>query len=75
MRRGENPSRVLQGVHEAVDELNSSSLPPGVRMVPIYDRTDLVANTLRTVTHTLIEGLVIVLIVLFFSSAVHGRRC
>jgi cobalt-zinc-cadmium resistance protein CzcA len=66
MRRGENPSRVLQGVHEAVDELNSSGLPPGVRMVPIYDRTDLVANTLRTVTHTLIEGLVIVLIVLFF---------
>jgi cobalt-zinc-cadmium resistance protein CzcA len=66
MRRGENPSRVLRGLHDAVDELNASGLPPGVRMVPIYDRTDLVANTLRTVTHTLAEGLVIVLIVLFF---------
>ncbi|HMB81349.1 MAG TPA: efflux RND transporter permease subunit, partial [Vicinamibacterales bacterium] len=66
MRRGENPSAVLQGVHAAVDELNASGLPPGVRMVPIYDRTDLVGNTLRTVTHTLIEGLIIVLIVLFF---------
>src|SRR5476649_324342 len=61
MRRGENPSAVLQGVHAAVDELNASGLPPGVRMVPIYDRTDLVGNTLRTVTHTLIEGLIIVL--------------
>jgi cobalt-zinc-cadmium resistance protein CzcA len=66
MRRGENPSQVLQGVHAAVDELNASGLPPGVRMATIYDRTDLVANTLRTVSHTLIEGLVIVLIVLFF---------
>src|SRR5438128_8608755 len=41
MRRGENPSEVLRGVHEAVDELNASGLPAGVKMVPIYDRTDL----------------------------------
>ena len=33
MRRGENPSEVLDGIHEAVDELNASGLPPGVRMV------------------------------------------
>ena len=66
MRRGENPSAVLQGVHEAVDELNASGLPPGVSLVPIYDRTDLVGNTLRTVTHTLLEGLLIVVLVLFF---------
>ena len=65
MRRGENPSQVLTGIHEAVEELNGSGLPSGVRMVPIYDRTDLVNNTLGTVTHTLIEGLVIVLAVLF----------
>src|SRR4029077_1566222 len=65
MRRGENPTQVLDGVHEAVDELNASGLPKGVRLTPIYDRTDLVNNTLATVTHTLIEGLVIVLTVLF----------
>ena len=65
MRRGENPSEVLNGIHEAVQELNASGLPAGVRMVPIYDRTDLVNNTLHTVTHTLLEGLVIVLAVLF----------
>jgi heavy metal efflux system protein len=65
MRRGENPSEVLRGIHEAVAELNASGLPSGVKMVTIYDRTDLVDNTLHTVTHTLLEGLVIVLAVLF----------
>jgi len=65
MRRGENPSQVLRGIHETVDALNNSGLPAGVRIVPLYDRTDLVDNTLRTVTHTLIEGLVIVVGVLF----------
>src|SRR5579872_3345825 len=65
MRRGENPSAVLEGVHQAVEELNATGLPAGVKMVPIYDRTDLVNNTLHTVTHTLLEGLVIVLAVLF----------
>jgi cobalt-zinc-cadmium resistance protein CzcA len=71
MRRGENPSEVLRGIHAAVDELNATGLPPGVRIVPIYDRTDLVDNTLRTVTHTLVEGLVIVVtvLVLFLGSA------
>ena len=65
MRRGENPSEVLRGIHDAVDELNASGLPAGVKIVPIYDRTDLVNNTLHTVTHTLLEGLVIVVAVLF----------
>jgi cobalt-zinc-cadmium resistance protein CzcA len=65
MRRGENPSAVLAGVHQAVEELNATGLPKGVRIVPIYDRTDLVNNTLRTVSHTLAEGLVIVVAVLF----------
>jgi cobalt-zinc-cadmium resistance protein CzcA len=65
MRRGENPSRVLDGIHEAVEELNASGLPSGVKLTPIYDRTDLVNNTLQTVTHTLLEGLIIVLAVLF----------
>jgi cobalt-zinc-cadmium resistance protein CzcA len=65
MRRGENPSDVLRGIHTAVDEMNGGTLPAGVRIVPIYDRTDLVNNTLHTVTHTLLEGLVIVVAVLF----------
>ena len=59
MRRGDNPSEVLRGVREAVEDLGAS-LPAGVRIVPIYDRTELVAGTLQTVSRTLTEGLVIV---------------
>jgi cobalt-zinc-cadmium resistance protein CzcA len=66
MRRGENPSEVLDGVSGAIEELNTTTLPRGVRIVPIYDRRDLVGNTLRTVSHTLLEGLLIVVAVLFF---------
>src|SRR3989442_5025857 len=63
MRRWKTPSDVLESVHAAVGELNSR-LPSGVRMVPIYDRTDLVRNTLRTVSRVLLEGFVIVVTVL-----------
>lgn len=66
MRRGENPSDVLEGVKSAVEDLNSTRLPPGVRLRPIYDRTELVDSTLDTVSHTLLEGLTIVFLVLFF---------
>ena len=64
MRRGENPTEVLKGIKEAVEDLNSTRLPEGVKLRPIYDRTDLVDNTLGTVTHTLLEGLIIVVTVL-----------
>jgi len=70
MRRGENPSEVLQGVHEAVEDINANRLPPGVRIRGIYDRTDLVANTMHTVSHTWIEGLVVMvaMLLLFLGS-------
>jgi heavy metal efflux system protein len=65
MRRGENPSEVLNGVAAEIDRLNSVRLPEGVQIVPIYDRRDLVSNTLHTVSKTLLEGLLIVIAVLF----------
>ncbi|KAA6315456.1 Cobalt-zinc-cadmium resistance protein CzcA, partial [termite gut metagenome] len=64
MLRGENPSRVLEGVHEAVNELNSEILPEGTRIRPFMDRTELVNTTLSTVSHTLLEGMVLVVLVL-----------
>jgi cobalt-zinc-cadmium resistance protein CzcA len=64
MRRWENPSEVLTNLHAAVDELNAS-LPSGIRIHPFYDRTELVRNTVKTVSRTLLEGLVIVITVLF----------
>ena len=65
-RRGENWSEVLKRIKSAVEDLNSEQLPAGVRIRPIYDRTELVNNTLHTVSHTLIEGLTVVFLVLFF---------
>jgi len=62
--KGENPSSVLQGIHQAVDELNHGGLPEGVRIHAFLDRTDLVNATLSTVSHTLLEGMALVMIVL-----------
>lgn len=64
MRRGENPSEVLDAVKLRIDELNTGMLPEGVRVVTLYDRSELVNETLRTVTHTLAEGLFIVTLML-----------
>lgn len=64
MLRGENPSQVLEEVHQAVDELNNEILPKGTRIHPFMDRTDLVNTTLHTVSHTLFEGMVLVVLVL-----------
>src|SRR2546426_9771742 len=65
MRRWENPSEVLQRIHEAVDDINATRLPHGVHIVPIHDRTELVYNTLHTVSRVLLEGFVVVVTVLF----------
>jgi len=63
MRRGENPSRVLDGVHKKVAELNDKILPRGMRIEPFYDRTTLVSNTLSTVNNNLLHGFILVVAV------------
>lgn len=60
----ENPSKVLDGIHAAVDELNHEILPEGVRIHTFLDRTSLVDTTLDTVSHTLLMGMALVVIVL-----------
>lgn len=65
MRKGENPSEVLKGVKEKIEQLNSKSLPPGMQIVPYYDRTWLMAKTLSTVFRNLVEGAVLVSVVLY----------
>ena len=65
MRRGENPSGVLKGVREKIDLINSTQLPAGVKVVPIYDRTWLIGKTLKTVFTNLIEGALLVSVVLW----------
>ena len=60
MRKGENPSEVLAGIKERVNQLNASILPKGVQLVPYYDRSWLIATTLRTVFENLGEGALLV---------------
>lgn len=62
--KGENPSVVLEKIHQYVDELNNGLLPEGVTIHTFLDRTDLVDTTLHTVSTTLIEGISLVVIVL-----------
>jgi cobalt-zinc-cadmium resistance protein CzcA len=64
MRRGENPSQVLAKVEEAIRELNDSELPDGVKVVPFYDRQHLVDSTLHTVSHSVLLGITLVVLVL-----------
>lgn len=68
--KGENPSVVLTGINEAVDELNSRGLPGGVHIHTFLDRTELVNTTLNTVSRTLLEGmgLVIIVLIIFLGS-------
>jgi cobalt-zinc-cadmium resistance protein CzcA len=71
MRRGQNPSVVLDGVHRKVKELNESVLPQGMRIEVFYDRSDLVGQTLATVHENLLHGfaLVVGVVWLFLRSA------
>lgn len=65
MRKGENPSVVLAGVKEKIAALNQDGLPPGVQIVPFYDRTWLMGKTLTTVFRNLVEGALLVSLVLY----------
>jgi len=65
MRKGENPSEVLDEVKSRIDHLNASVLPKGVRIVPYYDRSQLIATTLHTVFRNLLEGALLVTLVLY----------
>jgi cobalt-zinc-cadmium resistance protein CzcA len=70
MLKNENPSKVLQGVHKKVDELQKRLTPMGVKLVPYIDRDGLVKLTVTKVTHTVLEGvgLVCIVLILFLGS-------
>jgi cobalt-zinc-cadmium resistance protein CzcA len=66
LRRGENPGPTLEAIHQKVQELNTGGrLPVGVRLIPYYDRTELVHTTSHTVLKNLTEGMLLVVAVLF----------
>ncbi len=65
LRKGAAADTALQGIHQKVQELNDHILPPGVKIVPFIDRSDLVHFTSHTVLHNLTEGMILVSIILF----------
>jgi cobalt-zinc-cadmium resistance protein CzcA len=66
LQKGDDSDKVLEGIHAKVDELNNHFLPPGVKIVPFLDRSDLLHFTTHTVLHNLTEGIILVVIILFF---------
>src|SRR5450830_657567 len=66
MMRGGNAKQVVSRVKDRVDEINRQGLlPDGLQIVPYYDRTELVDSALFTVGKVLVEGIFLVVVVLF----------
>ncbi|WP_431301421.1 efflux RND transporter permease subunit [Sediminicoccus sp. BL-A-41-H5] len=64
MRRGEQTLPTIHGVQAEVARINAGGiLPPGVRIVPIYDREDLVKLATHMVVHNIIVGVVLILVI------------
>ncbi|HEY4951414.1 MAG TPA: CusA/CzcA family heavy metal efflux RND transporter [Candidatus Acidoferrales bacterium] len=66
MLRGDQTQNVLKGVEAKTKELNEHILPPDVKVLPYYDRSDLVRLTIHTVEENMLLGMTLVLIVLIF---------
>ncbi len=65
LRKGAEADRTLDGLHAKIAELNNGILPPGVKLVPHLDRSDLVHYTTRTVLCNLTDGVLLVTLILF----------
>src|SRR5256885_2218499 len=62
MRYGENALNVIDGIKKKIEEIKSS-LPEGVRIVPTYDRSDLIRRAISTLREKLIEESIVVALV------------
>ncbi len=65
LRKGANADETLRAIHEKVNELNGHILPPGVKIAPFLDRSNLVQLTTHTVLHNLTAGILLVSVILF----------
>jgi Cu(I)/Ag(I) efflux system membrane protein CusA/SilA len=63
MRQGENALDVIQHVKERIQEIQKT-LPDGVEIIPVYDRSELIQNSIGTLKKQLIEEICIVSIVI-----------
>ena len=63
MSKGQNPAKVIDALRIKVNEVNAT-LPAGVKLHPLYDRTTLINHTVDTVTENLIVGALLVVTIL-----------
>ena len=64
MRKGADAETALKGLEAKVKELNDHILPPGVKIVPFIDRSNLIHFTTHTVLRNLTEGFILVTVAL-----------
>lgn len=64
MRKGENPTKTIKNLENKLPEIKSY-LPKGVHLVPFYQRSDLINNTMHTISHNVLCGIALVIIILF----------
>ena len=64
MRVGEQAQVILKKVEELTETLNKTILPPDVKIIPYYDRTQLSQETTKTVERNLLRGMLFVLVIL-----------
>ncbi|HEY8433482.1 MAG TPA: CusA/CzcA family heavy metal efflux RND transporter [Sphingomicrobium sp.] len=66
LRTGDKTQEVLKRVEAKTRELNTNILPKDVKVVPFYDRSDLVHETVVTVENNLLRGMLLVVVILIF---------
>jgi len=65
LRKGAEADKTLDALHAKIAQLNNGILPPGVKLVPHLDRSDLVHYTTHTVLRNLTDGVLLVTLILF----------
>ncbi|HZE26347.1 MAG TPA: CusA/CzcA family heavy metal efflux RND transporter [Terriglobales bacterium] len=65
LRKGAEADSTLDALHEKITRLNNGVLPPGVKLMPHLDRSDLVHYTTHTVLRNLTDGVLLVTLILF----------
>jgi heavy metal efflux system protein len=63
MRKGENPDAVIKGLKAELEKLNDRVLPADTKLIPFYNREDLIKYATHTVLHNLVEGILLVTLI------------
>lgn len=64
MRKGENPTKTIKNLQSQLPDIKAQ-LPKGIHLKPFYDRSELIHNTMHTIGHNVVCGIVFVILILF----------